>query len=121
MSEELDYKKLYEEEKKKVAVLERENTVFRNDPIKKGYFSLRRLVNLQIAALNDYDLKESIRGKKSEDATFERMQGIWQKLPEMLTNMNALKRELRITDKDEEEYTEADDKPFIESIAETRK
>jgi len=121
MSEELDYKKLYEEEKKKVAVLEKENTLFKTDPTKRGYFSLCRLVNSQIDALNAYDLKSSISGKKSEDATFERMQGIWGKLPEMLTSMSSLKRDLRISTKDEEEYVAEDEKPFIESIAETRK
>lgn len=120
MSEEIDYKKLYESEKKKVAVLEKENNLFKTDPIKKGYFSLCRLVNLQIETLNDYDLSSSIRGKKSEDATFERMQVIWSELPKMITSMNGLKRELRVTTKDEEEYSD-EDKPFIESIAETRK
>lgn len=49
------------------------------------------------------------------------MQGIWGKLPEMLTSMSSLKRELRITAKDEEEYTSEDDAPFIESVAQTRK
>lgn len=119
--DEINYKRLYEEEKKKVSVLEKENSLFKTDPIKRGYFSLCRLVNCQIDVLNEFQLKTSIAGKKSEDATFERMQGIWAKLPEMLTSMSSLKRELRISSKDEEEYAEGDDKPFIESIAETRR
>lgn len=118
--DEPDYKKLYEEEKKKVVVLEKENALFKTDPTKRGYFSLCRLVNSQIDALNGYDLKSSISGKKSEDATFERMQVIGSNLPENLRNMNSLKKEFRISPKDEEEYAD-DDKPFIESIAETRK
>lgn len=101
MDDEIDYKKLYENEKKKTEILEKENFVFKTDPVKRGYFSLCRILNLQVDALNEFRLKESIGGKKSEDASFERMQGIWSNLPSMITNLNDLKVVLRITPEEE--------------------
>jgi hypothetical protein len=93
---EMDYKKLYEELSQKVAYYE-------TDPEKRAYFSLVRILNQQVDCLNDFYIKSNITGKASEDATFARTQGIWEKLPSMITSLNDLKTVLKIKKVDEEE------------------
>ncbi len=93
---EVDYKKLYEEQRKKLDYYEK-------DPEKKAYFSLVRIVNQQVDYLNDFDIKTNIGGKASEDATFARTQGIWEKLPTMVTSLNDLRSVLKIKKSDEVE------------------
>lgn len=92
----IDYKKLYEEQKKKLDYYEK-------DPEKRAYFSLVRIVNQQVDYLNEFNIKSNIGGKASEDATFARTQGIWEKLPTMITSLNDLKTVLKIKRQDEED------------------
>jgi hypothetical protein len=117
MEETIDYKKLYDEEKKKVDFLQKENDAFKTEPVKRGYFALCRILNLQIDALNEFKLKESISGKKSEDATFERTQGIWSNMPSMITSLNELKATLRITSDDEKVNSKPQYRTSPESVA----
>jgi|CXWK01.1.fsa_nt_gi hypothetical protein len=76
---------------------------YEKDPEKRAYFSLVRIVNQQVDYLNGFDIKNNIAGKASEDATFARTQGIWEKLPSMITSLNDLKTVLKIKRQDEEE------------------
>jgi hypothetical protein len=125
MSEEtIDYKKLYNDchvllarEKEKNEQLQTENNAFRTDPSKRGYFSLSRIINLQIDALNDFNIKSYIGGKKSEDATFERMQGLWNGLADMITRLTDLKIVLKISPDDEKQNTKTNSFTSPESIA----
>lgn len=97
--------------------LQRELDFYRNDPEKRGYFALRRIVNAQIDFLNSFNVKTNVSGKKSEDASFERTQGMWEKLPKMIADLADLKNQLRVTSKDEKEF---DTKGVLE-FAESRK
>lgn len=76
---------------------------YEKDPEKRAYFSLVRIVNQQVDYLNDFNIKSNIGGKASEDATFARTQGIWEKLPSMITSLNDLKAILKIRKQDEED------------------
>jgi len=79
--------------------------LYEKDPEKRAYFALVRIVNQQVDYLNSFNIKSNIGGKASEDATFARTQGIWEKLPSMITSLNDLKTVLRI--KKEDAFEEA--------------
>ncbi len=110
MSELEQLQKENEELKKKLEAYEK-------DPQKRGYFGLMRIVNQQIDYLATFNIQSKISGKASEDATFARTQGIWENLPKMISSLNELRIELKITKEDEADYGT----PFIESVAQTRK
>lgn len=74
---------------------------YENDPEKRAYFALVRIVNQQVDYLNSFNIKSNIGGKASEDATFARTQGIWENLPSMITSLNDLKIVLKIKKQDE--------------------
>jgi len=76
---------------------------YEKDPEKRAYFSLVRIVNQQVDYLNEFNIKSNIGGKASEDATFARTQGIWEKLPSMITSLNDLKSVLKIKKQDEQD------------------
>ncbi len=102
----------------KIKELQQELDLYKKDPQKRGYFALIRILNQQVDYLNQFNIKSNIGGKASEDATFARTQGIWEKLPTMISSLNELRTELRITKDDEADYSST---PFIETIAQTRK
>jgi hypothetical protein len=118
MEEEVDYKKLYEAERKKVSILEKENSLLTKDPFKRGYFSLARIVNQQIDILNQVDLKKEIGSNPKEDKQYDRIAGLWVGLKPMLINLKELKSEMKISPKDEDDND--NDIPFIETIAQSR-
>lgn len=96
--------------------LEKENDLLKKDPTKRGYFALCRIQNLQIDLLNDFDLKSRINDNKKETLEYERVEAIWTKLPTMITSLNLLKAELKISKGDEEnDYKSRNTTP--ESIA----
>lgn len=100
----------------RILELERENELLKKDPIKRGYFALCRIQNLQVDLLNDFDLKSRISDNKKETLEYERVESIWTKLPTMITNLNLLKTELKISKSDEDnEYRTRNTTP--ESIA----
>jgi hypothetical protein len=102
MSEESDFRKLYEQEKKKVSVLEQKLALYENDPEKSGYFALRRIVNDQIRVLNAFELKTEIAANPKEDKKYDRTKGLWEGLQPMIASLKALRQELRITPEEEE-------------------
>lgn len=90
-------------DQEKIKELERQIAMFQNDPEKRAYFALVRIVNQQVDYLNDFNIKSNIGGKASEDATFARTQGIWEKLPSMITSLSDLKAILKIRKTDEDD------------------
>ena len=83
--------------------LKKKLELYEKDPEKRAYFALVRIVNMQVDYLNDFNIKTNIGGKASEDATFARTQGIWEKLPSMITSINDLKSVLKIKKQDEDD------------------
>lgn len=90
--------------------------MYEKDPEKRAYFALVRIVNQQVDYLNEFNIKTNISGKASEDATFARTQGIWEKLPSMITSLNDLKSVLKIK-KSEEEIEVRSQRTTPESVA----
>ncbi len=101
----------------KIKELQEELNLYKKDPQKRGYFALIRILNQQVDYLANFQIASKIGGKASDDATFARTQGIWENLPKMISSLNELKIELKITKDDEADYGT----PFIESVAQTRK
>lgn len=75
--------------------------LYENDPEKRAYFALVRIVNQQVDLLNTFNIKSNIGGKPSEDGTFVRTQGIWKDLPAMITSLKELKITLKINPDEE--------------------
>lgn len=98
------------------AELKKEINALKTDPSKRAFFAFQRIINLQVDYLNDFNIKGNIGGKASEDATFARTQGIWEKLPSMISSLSDLKVSLKISKADEER----NDQPFIETVAKRR-
>ena len=96
----------------------KELDLYKTDPVKRGFFALQRILNLQIDYLNGFDLATKVSGKASEDATFARTQGMWENLPKMITSLNELKVALKINPADEEANKPAR-RTTPESIAES--
>lgn len=106
----IDYKAKCQEYERRMGIGE-------GDPAKEAYLVLVKLLRQQTVYLKDFDLTKHIGGKPSEDGTFVRTQSLWEKLPDMVTRVRALRRELKINGDEEEEAKKA----FVDNIAETRK
>lgn len=90
-----------EQLKKEIAQLRKENRWLRVDSSKRSFFALNRIINQQVDLLNDFDIKENVTGKKSENAQFERTQSIWKELPKLISELNLLRVEMKIDGDDE--------------------
>lgn|SRR3990167_3581817 len=110
-------KNLYDE-RKKVAVLEQTLSDYENEPTNNGYYAVKRIVNQQIKYLQGFVIKDKISGKASEDATYARTKDMWEGLPKMISDLNILKRDLKISTEDEEKDNQKIRKPITpESMA----
>jgi len=83
--------------------IKKELLFYKNDPEKRGYFALVRIINQQIDYLNDFNIKGNVGGKASEDATFARTKDMWENLPKMISSLSDLKTILKIKKVDEED------------------
>lgn len=85
----IDYKAKCEEYERRMGIGD-------NDPAKEAYLVLVKVLRQQTEYLKDFQLKNHIGGKPSEDGTFVRSQSLWEKLPDMITKVNSLKMELKM-------------------------
>jgi hypothetical protein len=97
-----DFKKLYEDEKKKVSVLEQRLRLYEEDPERRGYFSLLRTLNQHVDILNKFDLDKEITSNSKEDKIYDRTKSLWEGLAPLIILVKSLKTELRITAEEEE-------------------
>lgn len=100
-----------------VEELKKKLELYEKDAEKRAYYALVRIVNMQVDYLNNFDIKNKIAGKASEDATFARTQGIWENLPKMISSLNELKIALKIKGNDDPDRKNV---PLAERLAETR-
>ena len=114
MSEIEDLKKQLSDEKKKVSVLEQKLATYEKDTSKSGYFAVKRIINLQIAYLQNFSIKDKIGGKPSEDGTYIRSKDMWESLPDMITKLDALKKTLRIGAEEEKEFEKSNGGSFLD-------
>ncbi len=113
-----EVEKQLSDEKKKVTVLEQRMQRYEKDAVFRGYYALNSIVNQQVDLLNTFILKDKIDESKKESAYYDRAKGIWEGLKGMITDLNSLKADLKITG---DESYDNKDVPFIETVAQTRK
>lgn len=90
---------------KKIKVLEQqlsEKEKIIKDPSKRGYFALCKIMNQQIEYLEEFDLKREIGQNPKDDKVYDRVKGIWEGLPKMITECRQLKQELSVTNEEED-------------------
>jgi hypothetical protein len=112
-----DYKKLYEEEKKKVSVLEQTLALYQKDATFRGYYVQNKIANQQIDILENFDLEGEIKKNPKDDKYFDRAKGLWEGMPDMIAGLNKLKTELKITGNEDRDKKNV---PLVERLAETR-
>lgn len=84
-----------------------------NDLAKKAFFSLCRVAKLQTNRLNIFDLDKEIGQNPKDDKVYDRVMEIVVKMPKMISDIHALRKELGITNTQIEEA-------FVDGIAEKR-
>lgn len=109
--------KQLEQEKKKVSELEHRLSLYENDSVFKGYYALNKIVNQQIKRLNAFDLDTEISQNPKDDKVYDRTKAIWEGLKGMISDLNALKSELKISGNEDKDSKKV---PFIETVATTR-
>lgn len=117
MSEIDDLKKQLADEKRKVAVLERQNALYTDDATIRGYYVQNKILNKQVNILDEFKFSEEIKKTSKDDKYYDRAKALWEGMPDMIAGLNKLKIELKITgekDKDEKKV------PLAERLAETR-
>jgi len=114
-NESIDYKKLYEQEQKKVKVLEEKVASFEGPGKAKLYYSLNRNMNDLADMLNARSLK-SVNIDDASDKTMERMKIIWSAIKSLSETLAILGQSAGITGNEEEDLR----KPFIETVATRR-
>lgn len=71
-------------------------SVAEHDVAVDGYLAYVNIVRQMVDYVKDFNIKNNIEGKKSENAMYERTEKIWGELPDMISSMNRLKVELGI-------------------------
>jgi hypothetical protein len=117
MAEDIEYIKKYEQEQKKVSVLEQRLSLYQKDATFGGYYALNNIVNQQVKILNEFELNKEISLNPKEDKKYDRVKSIWEDLSKMITALNSLKTELKISGNEEKD---SKDVPLIEQFAEKR-
>lgn len=85
-----DYKKLCEEYEKRMGIGQ-------NDPAKDGYLVLVKLLRQQNEYLDNFNIKSKISSdEKGIMAEYKNAKDLWEGLPKMIQNVNALKIELNM-------------------------
>lgn len=117
MPDELDYKKLYEQEQKKMAVLEKKLALYEKDGAVKLYYSLNRKMNEFADILNNTNLKD-VKLDDPKDKTFERLKVIWNDSSGLAVAVKSLGESAGITgDEDKDNKRKVS---FIDTIADKR-
>lgn len=82
----------------KIEVYESENLE------KEGYYVFKGWVRQQIDIVKDFKLKDEITKNPKEDKYYDRVKDIGEKMNKTITDLNALRIELKINPKDDEDY-----------------
>ena len=83
------------------------------DITKRAFLSLCRIVNQQTKRLDKFNLDTEIGQNPKDDKVYDRVMEIVVKMPKMISDINSLRSELKITKQEEEET-------FVDSIAKSR-
>lgn len=113
---EINYKNLYEEEKKKVELLQKKWDSLELQGKAKLYYSLNRNMSDLSDMLDGIDLR-NVNVDDTKDKTMERLKIIWASVKPLVETLSLIGLSSGITG-DESKDTER--KPFVDTIAQTR-
>lgn len=105
------------EAQKRVEILEQRLQLYENDAVYRGYYVLNKVINEQIDILKSLNLESEIKKDPKEDKKYDRVKGIWEGLKGMLTDLNTLKSELKITGDEDKDKKKV---PFLDTLATKR-
>lgn len=114
---EIDYKKLYEEEKQKVWILQKKWDALELQGKAKLYYSLNRNMSDLSDMLDGIELTK-VNMEDPKDKTMERLKIIWASVKPLVETLSIIALSSGITG-DEEKDTAR--KPFVDTIADSRK
>jgi len=90
MSDNVDYKELCEEYEKRMGIGE-------DDPAKKGYLVLVKILKQQNDFLDAFEIKSKITSDEKPDVTtYKNAKELWEKLPSMIQAVSSLRAELKM-------------------------
>lgn len=92
-------------------------SLYEIDATFRGYYALNKIVNQQINRLQKFDIESEIGQNSKEDKIYDRTKAIWEGLKEMISDLNILKAELKISGDEDKDNKKV---PFIESVAVAR-
>jgi len=114
---ELDYQKLYEEEKKKSQQYKEQLDAFSLPSKAKLFYALNRQQNDLADLLNEVKLKD-IDISSNTDKSVERLQKIWVSIGTLAPIVDSLRQSANLTGDEQKDM--ASRKPFNDRIAESR-
>ena len=117
MPDEVDYKKLYEQEQKKVKALEERATTFEMPGKVRLYYSLNRNMNDLADMLNGINLK-GMDITDPKDKTIERLKIIWASIGSLSGTISVLGESAGVSGNEAEDSKRR--VSFIDSIADKR-
>lgn len=112
-----ELKKELADEKRKVAVLEKQNALYTNDATIRGYYVQNKILNQQVNILDEFKFGEEIKKTTKDDKYYDRAKALWEGMPDMIAGLNKLKVELKITGNQDNDAKKV---PLAERLAETR-
>jgi hypothetical protein len=73
------------------------------DIASRAYAASVRILEQQVEFLNQFKISDEIKKTTKEDATYGRAEGMWEKLPKLISELHKLKTELGIEYVEKEE------------------
>jgi len=111
-----DYKRLYEDEKKKTSLLEQKLASFEKRGNASLFYALNRNMNDLAGMLNKVNLTD-INLDDPKDKTLERMKLIWASVTPIVDTLKALGQSSGITGNEDDDLSK---RPFTDTIADKR-
>ncbi len=97
-----DYKRDNANLKRQLEVVTEKLDLYENDGLEKeGYYALKSWVKQQIDIVKDFKLSEEITKNPKEDKYYDRVKALGEDLKKMITDLNLLRVELKISHKDD--------------------
>ena len=91
--------------KRQLEVAMQKIDVYENENLEKeGYYVFKGWVRQQINIVKDFNLKEEITKNPKEDEFYDRVKDIGEKMNKTITDLNALRLELKISAKDDDMF-----------------
>jgi len=105
-----------EELKAKISEYEKRMGIGHEDPAKKGYLVLVKILNQQNEFLDSFSIKSKIASDEKADITaYKNAKDLWENLPKMISSVSTLRMELKMDGEEKKEEVQGPISP--QSIA----